>query len=63
MEKLLLTAEEAGVVLGLSRRTVYSLLATGALRSVKIGGARRVPSAAVREYVEVLDAQARAGAA
>lgn len=54
MEKLLLTAEEAGEVLGLSRTTVYALMATGALRSVKIGGARRVPATVLREYVDRL---------
>lgn len=54
MEKLLLTPEEAAEVLGISRRTLYSLLVAGTIRSVKIGSCRRVPTAALEEYVESL---------
>jgi excisionase family DNA binding protein len=54
MEKLLLTPEEAAEVLGLSRCTVYDLIRLRAIVSVKIGRARRIPAAAVRQYVERL---------
>lgn len=54
MERLLLRPEEAAEVLGLSRRTVYMLLAAGSIQSVKIGGCRRIPSDALRAYVESL---------
>lgn len=54
MDKLLLTPEETAEVLSLSRTRVYALICAGRLRSVKIGGSRRVPAAAVREYVEWL---------
>jgi excisionase family DNA binding protein len=39
--RLLLTAEEAAQVLGVGRTTVYGLLRTGQLDSVRIGSARR----------------------
>lgn len=54
MEKLLLTLDEASEVLGLSKSMVYSLIWSGALRSVKVGSVRRVPAAALREYVDKL---------
>ncbi len=52
MEKLLLNVAEAAEVLGLSKSIVYSLIWSGALRSVKVGTVRRVPAAALREYVK-----------
>jgi excisionase family DNA binding protein len=54
MEKLLLTAEEAAEVLGLSRFTIYDLIRLKAIVSVKIGRCRRIPVAAVQEYVDRL---------
>lgn len=41
-DKLLLTAEEAAERLGVSRTNVYRLIASGRLRSVKIGKLRRI---------------------
>ena len=55
MEKLLLTPEEAAEALSIGRSTLYLLLQNDELRSVKIGAARRIPMAAVREYVDSLD--------
>ena len=52
MEKLLLSPEEAGEVLGVARSTVYDLIRMGVLASVKIGRRRLVPVAACREMVE-----------
>jgi len=40
--------------LGVCRSRVYDLMRTGALPSVKIGRARRVPVSAVRAYVDQL---------
>ena len=54
MEKLLLTAEEAGEVLSLSRTTVYDLMARGLLESVVVGRSRRIPSEALAAFVQVL---------
>ena len=40
MDKLLLTPEEAGEVLGIGRTKVYALIADGDLLSVRIGNSR-----------------------
>ena len=46
---------DAGLALGgLSRTKVYELIATGELRTVKIGRRRFVPAAAVQEFVDRL---------
>jgi excisionase family DNA binding protein len=52
--KLLLTPEEAAGALGVGRTTLYGLLRTGAVASVRIGGSRRVPTSAVEHYVRGL---------
>ncbi len=54
MDTLLLKPEEAAAELRLSRATLYLLLASGRLRSVAIGRARRIPRDALREYIERL---------
>jgi excisionase family DNA binding protein len=51
MERVVLTPVEAAKALGVCRSTLYGLLRSGALRSVKIGACRRIPVEAVREYV------------
>ncbi len=60
MEKLLLTAEETAEVLGIGRSKVYELLRAGIIQSVRIGACRRIPAAAVAEYVEQLRREAAA---
>jgi excisionase family DNA binding protein len=47
-----ITLDEAADALGVSRRTVERLVATNALRSVKIRGARRVPAAEIERLLE-----------
>lgn len=54
MTKLLLTAEEAADVLGISRTKVYELMLTNTLESVKIGTARRIPTDALNDFVTTL---------
>jgi excisionase family DNA binding protein len=49
--QVLVTAEEAARRLALSRATVFRLLADGSLRSITVGRARRVPVAALVEFV------------
>ncbi|WP_045877110.1 helix-turn-helix domain-containing protein [Pseudofrankia sp. DC12] len=56
--KLLLTVEEAADVLGLGRTTTYALIRTGALKSVRIGRARRVRVTDLDAYAAQLDAAA-----
>lgn len=51
MDALLFTAEEAAEILKISRCKVYDLLRNQDLRSVKIGGSRRIPRASLEEYV------------
>jgi excisionase family DNA binding protein len=54
MDKLLLTPEEVAEALNISRTKVFELLQAEALRSVKIGKSRRIPTEAVREFVACL---------
>ncbi len=58
MIKLLLTPENAAEILSVGRTKVYQLMATGELRSVRIGKCRRVPMAAVLELVQQLEGDA-----
>jgi excisionase family DNA binding protein len=49
----LLSVGEAGALLGLrSRSTVAGLIASGQLRSIRLGRRRLIPSSAVRELIE-----------
>ena len=48
--------EEAARALGVGRTKVYELIRTGELRSVRLGGLRRVSVAALTEYVKRLEA-------
>ena len=59
MEKrLLITVKEAAQRLALGRSMTYRLIQTGALRSVKVGGARRVLVSDLEHYVERLAQEA-----
>lgn len=49
--------------LGVGRSTVFALMASGELRSVKIGSRRLVPEAALREFIEHLEAAPSASGA
>lgn len=52
--RLLLTTTEAAQALGIGRSKFYQLLAAGAVESVLIGSARRVPADALAGYVRTL---------
>ena len=54
MDKLLLTPEDAALVLSIGRSKLYELLATRALRSVRIGASRRIPAEELAAYVQRL---------
>jgi excisionase family DNA binding protein len=52
----LLRPEEVAEALAVGRTAVFELIRTGELRSVKIGKSRRIPAAAVVEYIAGLSA-------
>jgi len=52
--RLLLTVEETADMLTISRWKVFELIRLRELRSVKIGGLRRVPRGAIDEYISRL---------
>jgi len=55
---LLLRPEDAARALGVGRTKVYELMRSGALRSVRVGGLRRIPIAALNEFVARLEEEA-----
>jgi excisionase family DNA binding protein len=57
VNKLLLTPETAADVLSVGRTKVYQLMASGELRSVRIGKCRRIPMSAVVELVQLLEGE------
>jgi excisionase family DNA binding protein len=54
VDKLLYRVTEAGECLGVSRSKVYLLIRSGALPSVRIGGARRIRASDLQGYVDSL---------
>jgi excisionase family DNA binding protein len=52
ISKKLLTINEAASALGLGRSLIYTLVAKGELKSIKIGRARRIPLSAIDEFIE-----------
>lgn len=51
-EKLLLTVAEAAVRLGCGRSFLYKLLMRGEISSVTLGRSRRIPVAALEEFIQ-----------
>lgn len=51
VDQLLLTPENAAELLAVGRTKIYELLRTGAIESVRIGAARRIPATALTTYV------------
>jgi len=51
---VLLTVEEAAQRLSIGRTTMYSLVSTGAVKSVTIGRLRRIPAECLDTYVSAL---------
>jgi excisionase family DNA binding protein len=50
--RLLLTPDEAALALGISRAKLYPMLMRGEIPSIRFGGSRRVPIAALRRFIE-----------
>lgn len=56
--KYLNKIESAASKLDVGRSTIYELMASGELRSVKIGRSRRIPEDALQEYIRRLQTEA-----
>ncbi|MEU3033498.1 helix-turn-helix domain-containing protein [Streptomyces griseoaurantiacus] len=54
---ILYRADEVAKLLSVGLTTAKAKIASGELRSIKIGRSRRVPADALHEYVQRLDAQ------
>lgn len=63
MSRILHPVNEVAEQLGVGLTTAKALIASGQLRSIKIGRARRVPAEALREFVQRLDAEQNGEAA
>ena len=50
-DKLLLTVPEAALRLGVGRSFLYELVMRGEIASLKLGRARRIPVAALEQFV------------
>ena len=57
MEPLLIGVESAATALGVKRSKLYELIATGSLKSVKVGTRRLIPAEALHEFVALLEAE------
>lgn len=55
LEPLVYKVEQVAQLLNVDRKTVYDLVKSGELRSVRLGRAIRIPKAAVREYLGMRD--------
>ncbi|PWU53380.1 transcriptional regulator [Micromonospora globispora] len=51
LDKLCYTAREAATLLSVSRTKVYELLASGQLRSIRIGRSRRIAADELRRFI------------
>lgn len=58
LEQLLYRPKEAAQMLGIGRATLYDLMRSGRIRSVKDGGMRFITLDALRAYVRQLEDQA-----
>lgn len=56
---LLLRVEEAAELLGIARTSMFHLLASCQIESVRVGRLRRIPIACLEEYIERLRGEER----
>jgi len=52
--RLLLTVEEAADRIGICRSNMFKLIRQGDIKSVKVGRLRRVPPAALEDFIQQL---------
>lgn len=50
-DRYLLRVDEAAVLLGTSRSKLYELISAGTVPSVRLGGSRRVPVEALKQWI------------
>jgi len=55
MDNYLMTIKEASKALGIGRSTLYGLVMSGDIKSIKIGSCRRIKRADLEAYVESLN--------
>lgn len=55
--KLLLNVDEVAQILGVGRSHLYAYIASGKLRSLKLGRRRKIGVEAVREFIAKLEDQ------
>jgi excisionase family DNA binding protein len=60
VERLLITTEEAAQRLGIHRSTLYDLIRTRKLKTVKIGARRLVRVSALEEAIQLLEEETAA---
>lgn len=60
--RVLLTVEAAARQLSVGRTTMYQLIKAGDIATVRVGQLRRVPAAALDEYIERLTGPGQAAA-
>ena len=58
-DRLLLRPSEVADSLGIGRSKTYALIAAGAIPSIKVGASVRVPTAALRDWIERQMSEAR----
>jgi excisionase family DNA binding protein len=54
-DRLALTPDEAAQAIGIGRTKIYELLASGRLRSVRVGTRYVVPVGAIEEFLDASD--------
>lgn len=62
-QRELLTVEAAATRLSIGRTTMFALIKTRAIESVKVGRLRRVPADAITDYIRHLVAEQQSAAA
>jgi excisionase family DNA binding protein len=58
MDRLLVSVEDAAELLDVGRSTVYDLMRTRSVPSVRIGRCRRIPLDGLRAYIAELESEA-----
>ncbi|MBT1193372.1 excisionase family DNA-binding protein [Rhodococcus kroppenstedtii] len=62
MSRQLFSVQEGMSRTGLGRSSFFNKIASGEIRSVKVGKRRLIPDTAIDEYIERLESQSAGGA-